>query len=178
MSDRFLAIIVMGVSGAGKSTVAAALAAHLGFSVEDADVYHPPSNIAKMHAGIPLTDDDRWPWLHAIADAIDRKAAAGTPVVIACSALKRAYRDVLVHGRDDVRFVYLKGSRDLIAARLVRRSDHFMPTSLLDSQFATLEEPTPDEHAIVADIDAPVDDIVGAIAARLSGRGAPQSPAA
>lgn len=178
MSDRFLAIIVMGVSGAGKSTVAAALAAHLGFSVEDADAYHPPANIAKMHAGIPLTDDDRWPWLQAIADAIDRKAAAGTPVVIACSALKRAYRDVLVHGRDDVRFVYLKGSRDLIAERLVRRSDHFMPTSLLDSQFATLEEPTPDEHAVVADIDAPVDDIVGAIVARLSGRRAPHSPAA
>lgn len=178
MSDRFLAIIVMGVSGAGKSTVAAALAARLGFALEDADAYHPPANIAKMHAGIPLTDDDRWPWLQAIADAIDRKAAAGAPAVIACSALKRTYRDVLVHGRDDVRLVYLKGSRDLIAERLARRSDHFMPASLLDSQFATLEEPAADENAIVVDIDAPVDDIAGAVVARLAGQGAPQSPAA
>lgn len=178
MPDKLLAVIVMGVSGAGKSTIAAALAARLGFGLEDADAYHPPSNVAKMHAGIPLTDDDRWPWLRAIAEAIDRKAAAGEPVVIACSALRRAYRDVLVHGRDDVRLVYLKGPRDLIAQRLAHRRDHFMPTSLLDSQFATLEEPAPDEHAIVADIDAPVDDIVAAIAARLCERPAPQRPAA
>jgi len=165
MSDRFLAIIVMGVSGAGKSTVAAALRASR-LQRRDADVYHPPSNIAKMHAGIPLTDDDRWPWLHAIADAIDRKAAAGTPVVIACSALKRAYRDVLVHGRDDVRFVYLKGSRDLIAARLVRRSDHFMPTSCSTASLRRGGRPPTSMPS--SRLDAPVDDIVGAIVARLS----------
>lgn len=166
--DKISAIIVMGVSGSGKTTIAEALAIKLGFACEDGDTYHPASNVAKMHSGIPLTDEDRWPWLHAIAQAIDRKAEAGTPVVIACSALKRAYREILVHGRDDVRIVYLKGSRDLIAKRLALRTDHFMPASLLDSQFATIEEPLPTEHIIIVDIDGTVDEIVTQIIDKLS----------
>jgi gluconokinase len=158
------AVIIMGVSGSGKSTIADALATRTGYREEDGDSFHPAANVAKMHAGTPLTDEDRWPWLRAIAAAIDRNADAGTPVIIACSALKRAYRDILVHGRSDVRLVYLKGTQELIAKRLAARRNHFMPPSLLDSQFATLEEPTADEPVITSSIDAPVwaivDDIV------------------
>ncbi|MEH2511985.1 gluconokinase [Nitrobacteraceae bacterium AZCC 1564] len=166
-STNTSAIIVMGVSGSGKSTIAAALARHIGFDCEDGDSYHPASNVKKMQAGIPLTDDDRWPWLRAIADDIDRRAATGHPFVVSCSALKRAYRDVLVHGRSDVQLVYLKGPRDLIAERLAQRKGHFMPPSLLDSQLATIEEPTPNENAVIVDIDAPINQIVAAIVHRL-----------
>lgn len=165
--DKVSAVIIMGVSGSGKTTIAEALAEKLGFSCEDGDSYHPESNVAKMHSGIPLTDEDRGPWLRAIAQAIDRKAKANTPVVIACSALKRAYREILVHGRKNVRIVYLKGSRDLIAKRLALRSDHFMPASLLDSQFATIEEPLPAERVMTADIDASVNEIVAQIVNQL-----------
>lgn len=165
--DKISAVIIMGVSGSGKTTIAEALAKKLGFSCEDGDSYHPESNVAKMRSGIPLTDEDRWPWLRAIAQAIDSKADADTPVVIACSALKRAYREVLVHGREDVRIVYLKGSRDLIAKRLALRTDHFMPASLLDSQLATIEQPLPEERVITVDIDASVDEIVARIVGQL-----------
>lgn len=161
------AIIVMGVSGSGKSTVSEALARRLGFAAEDGDFYHPKANVKKMQNGIALTDEDRWPWLHVIADLIDRYAAAHTPVVLACSALKRAYRDILVHGRTDVRIVYLKGSRELIARRENHRKEHFMPPSLLGSQFDALEEPTADEHAIAVDIDAPVATIADSIIRQL-----------
>jgi gluconokinase len=161
------AIIVMGVSGSGKSTIAAALARQIGFDCEDGDSYHPASNVMKMQAGTPLTDDDRWPWLQAIADDIDRRAAIGRPFVVSCSALKRTYRDVLVHGRSDVRLVYLKGKRNLIAERLSLRKGHFMPPSLLDSQFATIEEPTPDENVVVVDINASVNQIVATIVEQL-----------
>jgi len=154
------ALIVMGVSGSGKSTIGEHLAKRLGWPYEDADQFHPASNVAKMSAGHPLTDEDRWPWLNAIAAEIDRVCEADERVVIGCSALKRAYRDVLLHGRTDVRLVYLDGSQALIADRLGRRKDHFMPPGLLTSQFDTLEPPTRDEHPLTVSIDAPVEAIV------------------
>jgi gluconokinase len=161
------ALVVMGVSGSGKSTIADKLAERIGWKYEDGDRFHPPSNVAKMHAGHPLTDEDRWPWLKAIAAEIDRACGAGEHVVIACSALKRAYRDILVHGRDDVRIVYLDGTKALIAERLARRKDHFMPADLLDSQFTTLEPPQADENAVRVSIDAPVETIVEEIVRQL-----------
>jgi gluconokinase len=121
-----------------------------------------------MSAGHPLTDEDRWPWLQAIADEIDRLAAANERAVIACSALKRAYRDVLVHGRDDVRVVFLDGTQDLIAARLAARKGHFMPPGLLASQFKTLERPGANERPIIVSIDAPVERIVDDIVTQLN----------
>jgi gluconokinase len=154
------ALIVMGVSGSGKTTVGEGLAKRLGWPYEDADKFHPASNVAKMSAGHPLTDEDRWPWLKAIAAEIDRVCDADERVVIGCSALKRAYRDILVHGRTDIRLVYLDGTQALIADRLGRRKGHFMPPGLLTSQFSTLEPPTPDEHVLRVSIDAPVEAIV------------------
>jgi gluconokinase len=161
------ALIVMGVSGSGKTTIAAKLAERLGWTFEDGDRFHPASNVAKMRAGQPLTDEDRWPWLQAIADEIDRVARNSGRVVIACSALKRAYRDLLVHGRDDVRIVFLDGTKALIADRLARRKGHFMPPGLLDSQFTALERPVENEHPITVSIDAPVEVIVQNIVAQL-----------
>jgi gluconokinase len=154
------ALIVMGVSGSGKSTIAEKLAERLRWSYEDGDRFHPASNVAKMSAGHPLTDEDRWPWLQAIANEIDRVCGTGQHAVIACSALKRAYRDILVHGRGDVRIVYLQGSQELIAKRMAARKHHFMPAGLLDSQFATLEPPDAGENPVTVSIDAPVDTIV------------------
>ncbi len=162
------ALIVMGVSGSGKSTIAAALADRLGWTFEDGDRFHPASNVAKMSAGHPLTDDDRWPWLQAIADEIDRVCEAGGHVVVACSALKRTYRDLLVHGRSDVRIVFLDGNQALIAGRLGNRKGHFMPPGLLDSQFKTLERPQADEHPITVSIDAPVEAIVSNIVTQMT----------
>jgi gluconokinase len=167
-APKISVIILIGVSASGKSTVAEALAKRIGFAEEDGDDYHPPANITKMHAGIPLTDDDRWPWLYSIADAIDHHADEGKPVVFACSALKRAYRDILVHGRRDVRLVYLKGSRDLIAARFSKRHGHFMSAELIKSQFDTLEEPQPDENVVTVDIKDTVDEIVNEIVEKLN----------
>ena len=161
------AVVLMGVSGSGKSTIAEALANHIGWRCEDGDRFHPASNVAKMSAGQPLTDEDRWPWLKAIADEIDRLCGKEQRAVFACSALKRAYREVLVHGRDDVRIVFLDGSQALIAARLAARKGHFMPPGLLDSQFRTLERPAPDEGAIAVSIDGDVDNIVNDIIAKL-----------
>jgi len=150
----------MGVSGSGKSTVADALAARMGWCYEDGDRFHPASNVAKMSAGHPLTDQDRWPWLQGIADEIDRVCGAGERAVIACSALKRAYREILVHGRKDVRIVFLNGKQELIASRLAARKGHFMPPGLLTSQFRTLEPPAASEHPITVSIDASVETIV------------------
>jgi len=161
------ALIVMGVSGSGKSTVGDALAKRLGWLYEDGDKFHPARNVAKMRAGTPLTDEDRWPWLRAIADEIDRLSAAGMRSVIACSALRRVYRDILVHGRSDVRLVYLCGTRAVIADRLSRRKGHFMPTGLLTSQFNTLEPPTADERPVTVSINAPVKKIVEQVLRRL-----------
>ncbi|QWG20765.1 gluconokinase [Bradyrhizobium sediminis] len=157
----------MGVSGSGKSTIADRLAQRLDWDFEDGDIFHPPSNVAKMSAGQPLTDEDRRPWLQAIADEVDRACEADQHIVIACSALKRAYRDILVHGRDDVRIVFLDGTQDLIAARLAARKGHFMPPELLASQFRTLEPPANSENPVTVSIDAPVEAIVDDIIARL-----------
>jgi gluconokinase len=157
----------MGVSGSGKSTIGAGLAKQLSWTFEDGDRFHPASNVAKMSAGHPLTDEDRWPWLQAIADEIDRVCQAGGHIVIACSALRRAYRNVLIRGRDDVRLVFLEGSQTLIADRMTQRKGHFMPTGLLDSQFKTLEPPQPEERPITVSIDAPVDRILDNIITRL-----------
>ena len=162
------ALIVMGVSGSGKSTVSSRLAERLGWIFEDADRFHPASNVAKMSAGQALNDADRWPWLQAIADEIGRVCDAGNHIVIACSALKRSYRDVLLQGRDDVRLVFLDGDKTLIAERLAARKDHFMPPGLLDSQFETLEPPQADERSISVSINAPVESIVDHIVGRLA----------
>jgi gluconokinase len=167
MADRCTILIVMGVSGSGKTTIATALAQHLGWPFKDGDELHPPSNIAKMHAGHPLDDSDRWPWLAQIAEWIDAWRAVGSCGVITCSALKRRYRAFLTKGRGEVRIIYLHGDMALIATRLAARSDHFMPSGLLASQFAALEEPAPDEHAIRVEVDQPVSETVAAIAAVL-----------
>jgi gluconokinase len=159
--------IVMGVSGCGKTTVGRLLARELGCEFLDADDFHPEANIAKMAKGVALTDDDRWPWLDAIAAAMHERAARGSGAVIACSALKEAYRDRLCRGMgavDEARIVYLKGDTVTIAPRLASRSDHYMPASLLDSQFAALEEPG---DAIVVDIRQPTNEQVRQIAAAL-----------
>jgi len=166
------AVVVMGVSASGKSVVGALLARRLGWKFKDADSFHPTSNISKMQKGIPLTDEDRWPWLHAIAASIDATRHAGGHVVIACSALKRSYRSVLIGDRPDVRLVYLKGDETLIARRIANRHDHFMPRSLLHSQFETLEEPAADEDAIIVSVAASPSEIVARIlsAMKLIGR--------
>ena len=148
-------LVIMGVSGGGKSTVAGLLAGRLGWDLAEGDDMHPAANIAKMAAGHPLTDDDRWPWLARVADWIREHTAAHRPGVVTCSALKRSYRDVL--RGDAVVFVYLAGSRELIARRLATRHEHFMPSTLLDSQFGALEPPGPDEHAITIDVSGSPD---------------------
>jgi gluconokinase len=167
MAGECSVVVVMGVSGSGKSTIAAMLAHRLHWTYEDADWFHPPSNVEKMHAGKPLTDEDRWPWLHGIAAWIDATRREHGHGVIACSALKRAYRDILVGKRRDVQLVFLKGERDLIARRLAARDNHFMPPSLLDSQFAALEEPQADEKPITVSIAPHPRDMVETIVKEL-----------
>ena len=162
-------LVVMGVSGSGKTTIAALLAGQLGWEFEDADDFHPPANVAKMHGGTPLTDEDRWPWLHTIAAWIDATRSTGRHGVLACSALKRSYRDILVGDRPDVRLVYLQGSKALIAARQAARLNHYMPASLVDSQFAVLEEPGPDERPLIASVEPCPQEIVRGIVAQLEG---------
>ena len=156
-------VVLMGVSGSGKTKIGRALAASLGWPFYDADDLHPPANVAKMSAGIPLTDDDRWPWLDRIVDELARAGANGGSAVLACSALRQVYRDRLARA-GDVRFVYLKGDLEMIAARLAVRSHKYMPASLLPSQFATLEEPA---DALVIDIRADVAAKIAAIRAWL-----------
>jgi gluconokinase len=148
-----LSLIVMGVSGAGKSVVAADLARRLQWELAEGDSLHPAANVAKMSAGTPLTDEDRWPWLRLVGDWIDDAAARGVGSVVTCSALKRSYRDLLCGGRPQVRFVHLAGSKALIGGRLGARRGHFMPPALLDSQLGDLEPLGPDEPGIVIPVD-------------------------
>jgi gluconokinase len=156
----------MGVSGSGKSTVGAAFARALDVPFIEGDEYHPPGNVRKMASGIPLTDEDRAGWLRALAARLREAEEAGSGVVMSCSALKRAYRDALRAAAPDVRFIFLRGVRPLIAERLSRRRGHFMPPSLLDSQFAALQEPSPDENAWVCDAAQSPEEIVAALVAR------------
>lgn len=160
-------IVVMGVSGSGKTTVAAMLAGALGAQFLEGDDLHPRENVEKMRSGTPLTDADRLPWLQSIARRIDEWRARGEKGVVTCSALKRAYRAIIIGNRPDVTLVYLKGSRDLIQHRMAARHEHFMPVALLDSQFATLEEPGADEHPVVVGIEGGPAEIVAEIIRRL-----------
>jgi gluconokinase len=160
MSQR---IVIMGVAGCGKSSVGEALALRLAIPYRDGDDLHTPEAVEKMRQGIPLTDEDRWPWLDRVAQVLATEA----PLIIGCSALKRAYRDRIRSGAGGrVTFIHLSGSRDLIASRMSARTGHYMPTSLLDSQFAALEAPGPDE-AITVDIDQPLTATVDTILSQL-----------
>ena len=166
--------VVMGVSGSGKTTVAALVAAMRGWAYVEGDDLHPAANIAKMSKGIPLDDSDRWPWLERIAAVIDGWRESSTSGVVTCSALKRAYRRILIGDRHDVSLVYLRGDRALIGARMAARHEHFMPVALLDSQFAALEEPGPDERPIIVDIAGSATDhaieVLAALDARAAGK--------
>lgn len=152
-----MVVVLMGVTGSGKTTVGERLAAELGWTFADADDFHPASNKAKMHAGIPLTDDDRWPWLEALRRAIEQSLASHRSIAIACSALKGSYREVLAGGLEDVHFVLLDGDPEVLRSRLAHRAHEFMNPALLQSQIETLERP---EDAIVIDIEWPVDEQV------------------
>lgn len=156
-------IVVMGVSGSGKTTVASRLAERLGWDYAEGDTFHSAANVAKMRAGTALVDEDRWPWLDAIAAWIDAERDGGRNAVVTCSALKRRYRDRIIRNREDVRLVYLKGDRALVGRRMARRKGHYMPLSLLESQFDSLEEPGPEEKPIVAPIERAPGEIVEAI---------------
>ena len=157
-------VVIMGVSGCGKSSVGAGLAARLGLIYRDGDDLHPAENVAKMRACVPLTDDDRWPWLDRVGQVLQAEA----PVIVGCSALKRAYRDrIRTAVGGPVSFVHLAGSQEVIAARMALRQGHYMPLSLLDSQFAALEVPGVEE-AIAVSIDQPLDAIVGDILRQLT----------
>ncbi len=161
-------IVVMGVSGAGKSTTGEALARRLGWPFIEGDAFHPAANVEKMHNGIPLTDADRDPWLHALAAELARFQAQGESSVMGCSSLKRAYRDILRTGAPRVRFVHVHGTRALLTERLAHRSGHFFAPSLLDSQLDTLELLQPDEDGVVVDMALSVEDQVD-LAIRLLG---------
>jgi carbohydrate kinase (thermoresistant glucokinase family) len=163
-------VVVMGVSGSGKSTLAALLAVALGCRFQEGDDLHPRENVEKMSTGTPLSDADRLPWLRKIAEKIDGWRARGECGVVTCSALKRSYRDIIIGSRHDVVLVYLKGSRELIHQRMIARHEHFMPVALLDSQFATLEEPAPDEHPIIVDVGGKPAEMVQESVRRLEDR--------
>lgn len=169
VSTRRAIVVVMGVAGCGKTTVGQLLAERLGVAYAEADAFHPPANVAKMASGQALDDDDRYPWLGAIADWIRARSCAGEGAVVSCSALKHRYRDLLRQAHAEVWFLHLDVDRDSITRRVAGRSDHFMPASLVDSQFQALERLRPDEVGAVVDASAPPDDIVRAAVARLSG---------
>ncbi|WP_312364162.1 gluconokinase [Ensifer sp.] len=160
-------IVVMGVSGSGKTSVGEAVARAFGYRFIEGDALHPQANIAKMSAGIPLVDDDRWPWLREIGRELSENAK---PVVVSCSALKRSYRDLLRESTSgDLAFVYLQGSHSVLAARMQHREGHFMPASLLDTQLATLEEPIGEPLTVIVDVDQPTVDVIAATLAALGG---------
>lgn len=160
-------IVIMGVSSAGKTTTATALSERLGWPFRDADSFHPPANVEKMSRGMPLDDTDRAPWLAAIAAWIQERIAREEHGIVTCSALKRAYRDVIMAGLPGAKLVHLVGNRALIGERMARRSNHFMPTSLLDSQFATLEPPGPDEDVLTIEVSMSPARVADAIIAEL-----------
>lgn len=169
-ADARRGIMVMGVAGCGKTSVAEGLAAALGVPMVEGDALHPEANIRKMSAGTPLTDADRWPWLDAVAHSIDREPADA--VVVTCSALKRSYRDRLRRGSGRrLNFVYLHGTPELLASRIGARAGHFMPAGLLASQLEALEDPTDEPGVICVEIDAPIGDIVSRAHAALMRRG-------
>ena len=168
---RATAIIVMGVSGSGKSTIGAQLAEALGWPFADADGFHPAANVAKMAAGQPLTDEDRWPWLDAIAAHIGASRTAEQPVLVACSALRRAYRERLRAGHGDLIFLHLAGASEVIATRQAARQGHFMPPSLMASQFATLEDPAAEADAVIVSVSASPHEVVAAALEQLAARG-------
>ncbi len=161
-------IVLIGVSGAGKTTLGQALAQRNGWRFVEADDFHPPENVAKMSAGTPLDDDDRRPWLNAVAAEMAAAAGREETVVVTCSALKRRYRDVLAAAADDVRFIHLDGDYALIRSRMETRA-HFMPAALLDSQFAALERPEVGESVRSVDVSRPLDDCLTAIETCLAG---------
>jgi gluconokinase len=160
-------VVLAGVAGSGKTTVGRALAARLGWPFEDADALHSPADIAKMHSGVPLTDADRWPWLEAVAAWLDERIAAGSPAVVACSVLKRSYRDLLYRGRPAVQIVMLQTDRATLTARLIARRGHFFPAKLLQSQLRDLEMPDHDERTLVVPAVRPAAQIADEIIRRL-----------
>ena len=162
--------VVMGVSGSGKTTIARMLADALRCQFQEGDDFHPQANVEKMSAGTPLTDADRQPWLEKIAAEIDGWRRRGESGVLTCSALKRAYRDIIIGERSDVTLIYLRGARELIHGRIAKRKGHFMPAALLDSQFATLEEPASDERATIVDVGHRPVEIVAEIVRQLEAR--------
>jgi gluconokinase len=162
-------LVVMGVSGSGKTTVAVGVARRLGWVFAEGDDFHPTANVAKMHAGVSLTDDDRWPWLRLLANWIGEREGTGENAVLTCSALKRAYRDVLSVGHPSVCFVHVTASAETIRRRLEHRRGHYMPASLLDSQLAALEPLQPDEPGFTLSGDGEPDEVVAAVIARLDG---------
>jgi len=160
-------LLVMGVAGSGKTTLAETLATRLHWKLQEGDALHPPGNVAKMAGGTPLTDADRWPWLDRIAAWIDARLAAGEDGIVTCSALRRPYRDRLIGARRGVRLVFLHADEALIGVRLAARRGHFMPASLLASQLATLEPPGPDEHPIALNAGSPPEELAARVLAAL-----------